>query len=70
MCAWAARMQASLALTAAQDVIEHAMVGASAGLLEDLSVHVCFICVLHLANEHALRITGVDNLDAMTIHSA
>jgi condensin complex subunit 2 len=45
------------------------MVGASEALLKDLSVHVCFICVLHLANEHALRITGVPGLDSMAIHS-
>ena len=35
--------------------------------LADLSVHLCFICTLHLANEHGLSVTGVPTLDAMTI---
>ena len=38
-----------------------------AGRLEDLSVHLCFICVLHLANEHGLVIQGVDSLDGLII---
>jgi regulator of replication initiation timing len=35
--------------------------------LADLSVHLCFICTLHLANEHGLSVTGVPTLDAMSI---
>lgn len=35
--------------------------------LADLSVHLCFICTLHLANEHGLSITGVPTLDGMSI---
>ena len=31
------------------------------------SVHLCFICALHLANEHGLRITGVPTLDRLEI---
>jgi condensin complex subunit 2 len=38
-----------------------------AGRLEDLSVHLCFICVLHLANEHGLVVQGVDHLDGLII---
>ena len=38
-----------------------------AGRLEDLSVHLCFICVLHLANEHGLVVKGVDSLDGLLI---
>ena len=38
-----------------------------AGRLEDLSVHLCFICVLHLANEHGLVVQGVDSLDGLII---
>jgi condensin complex subunit 2 len=38
-----------------------------AGRLEDLSVHLCFICVLHLANEHGLVIKGVPELDRLEI---
>ena len=37
------------------------------GNLEDLSVHLCFICLLHLANENGLRITGAGSLDQMLI---
>lgn len=39
----------------------------AAGRLEDLSVHLCFICVLHLANEHGLVIRGVSELDALRV---
>lgn len=38
-----------------------------AGRIEDLSVHLCFICVLHLANEHGLVVQGVDHLDGLII---
>ncbi len=38
-----------------------------AGAVSDLSVHMCFICVLHLANEHGLAISGVKDLDEMRI---
>ena len=54
----------------AQDLIELALVGASDGLINDLSVHICFICLLHLANEHSLHITGAPSLDSIAIHSA
>lgn len=37
------------------------------GSLQDLSVHLCFICLLHLANENGLRITGAGSLDQMLI---
>lgn len=49
-----------------QEVIGEALVGASPELLRDLSVHVCFICLLHLANENSLRITGVPSLHKLT----
>lgn len=49
-----------------QEVIGGAMMGASAELLRDLSVHVCFICLLHLANENSLRISGIPTLDRLT----
>lgn len=38
-----------------------------AGRLEDLSVHLCFICVLHLANEHGLVVKGVPELNQLII---
>ena len=42
---------------------------ARAGRQSDLSVHLCFICALHLANEHGLRITGAPTLDRLDIDS-
>ena len=38
-----------------------------AGRLEDLSVHLCFICVLHLANEHGLVVQGAPELNQLII---
>lgn len=38
-----------------------------AGRLEDLSVHLCFICLLHLANEHGLAIHDAPGLDSLSI---
>ena len=49
-----------------QEVMGRALCGASPELLRDLSVHVCFICLLHLANENSLRISGVPSLDRLT----
>eukprot|EP00897_Mesotaenium_endlicherianum_P010334 jgi/Mesen1/9329/ME000061S08777 len=37
--------------------------------LEDISVHLCFICVLHLANEHDLAIKGCSSMDELRIHN-
>lgn len=31
--------------------------------MKDISVPFCFICLLHLANEKNLSITGLDNAD-------
>ena len=31
------------------------------------AVHLCFICVLHLANEHGLAIQGTPTLDHLAI---
>ncbi|KAJ9560987.1 hypothetical protein OSB04_006147 [Centaurea solstitialis] len=36
--------------------------------IDVISPHLCFICVLHLANEHGLSIHGCANLDDLTIH--
>eukprot|EP00898_Chlorokybus_atmophyticus_P006836 jgi/Chlat1/7153/Chrsp57S06828 len=41
----------------------------AAGRLQDLSVHLCFICVLHLANEHGLSITGCASMDELVIRN-
>ncbi|KFM23685.1 Condensin complex subunit 2 [Auxenochlorella protothecoides] len=40
----------------------------AAGPAADISVHLCFICVLHLANEHGLAIRGVPTLDRLMVH--
>uniref|UniRef100_A0A5B7B666 Condensin complex subunit 2 n=1 Tax=Davidia involucrata TaxID=16924 RepID=A0A5B7B666_DAVIN len=40
----------------------------AAAALEDISPHLCFICLLHLANEHGLSIRGCANLDDLSIH--
>jgi condensin complex subunit 2 len=37
---------------------------------QDISPHLCFICLLHLANEHNLSLIGSQNLDDLTIHLA
>ncbi|KAL1818079.1 hypothetical protein ACET3Z_020653 [Daucus carota] len=35
--------------------------------LKDISPHLCFICLLHLANEHGLSIQGQESMDDLTI---
>ncbi|GAV69703.1 Cnd2 domain-containing protein [Cephalotus follicularis] len=40
----------------------------AAATIEDISPHLCFICLLHLANEHGLRIHSCANLDDLRIH--
>ncbi|XP_021758985.1 condensin complex subunit 2-like isoform X1 [Chenopodium quinoa] len=39
-----------------------------AAAARDISPHLCFICLLHLANEHGLRIEGCTNMDDLSIH--
>ncbi|CAK9146032.1 unnamed protein product [Ilex paraguariensis] len=39
----------------------------AAASLQDLSPHLCFICLLHLANEHGLGICGSANLDDLNV---
>ncbi|KAK7839419.1 condensin complex subunit 2 [Quercus suber] len=40
----------------------------AAATISDISPHLCFICLLHLANEHGLSIHGNSNLDDLSIH--
>ncbi|KAJ0582812.1 putative condensin complex subunit 2/barren [Helianthus annuus] len=40
----------------------------AAASIDIISPHLCFICVLHLANEHGLSIIGCSNLDDLTIN--
>ncbi|KAI5436968.1 hypothetical protein KIW84_023191 [Lathyrus oleraceus] len=35
--------------------------------ISDISPHLCFICLLHLANENGLRLQGFPNLDNLSI---
>ena len=49
------------------DLLEGVTAACGAGALDDLSVHMCFICVLHLANEHGLAITGAADLETMRV---
>ncbi|CAM8948600.1 unnamed protein product [Rhodiola kirilowii] len=35
---------------------------------DDISPHLCFICLLHLANEHSLSIQGCPTMDDLSIH--
>ncbi|KFK31150.1 hypothetical protein AALP_AA6G075000 [Arabis alpina] len=42
----------------------------AAGSNQDISPHLCFICLLHLANEHSLRLVGSQDLEDLTIHLA
>ncbi|XWS51831.1 hypothetical protein CRYUN_Cryun11dG0016200 [Craigia yunnanensis] len=35
---------------------------------EDISPHLCFICLLHLANEHGLSIQDRPSLDDLSFH--
>ena len=39
----------------------------AAGATEDISVHMAFICMLHLANEHGLKITDRKTLNDLDI---
>ncbi|PRQ52729.1 putative condensin complex subunit 2/barren [Rosa chinensis] len=40
----------------------------AAPTINDISPHLCFICLLHLANEHGLKILGNTNLDDLSVH--
>lgn len=40
----------------------------AAASLNDISPHLCFICLLHLANEHGLQILGCPGMDDLSIH--
>ncbi|GKV37970.1 hypothetical protein SLEP1_g45929 [Rubroshorea leprosula] len=43
-------------------------INCQAALKEDISPHLCFICLLHLANEHGLNIHGCPGLDDLGVH--
>ncbi|KZV17727.1 condensin complex subunit 2 [Dorcoceras hygrometricum] len=39
----------------------------AAASINDISPHLCFICLLHLANEHGMQINGCSSLDDLSI---
>lgn len=43
-------------------------VNCQAAMPDDISPHLCFICLLHLANEHGLSIHDCPSLDDLSIH--
>jgi condensin complex subunit 2 len=49
------------------EVIQHVPEVSAAGARADVSVHMCFICLLHLANERGLVVTGREDLRGLTI---
>ncbi|KAF8066223.1 hypothetical protein HT031_002545 [Scenedesmus sp. PABB004] len=50
-----------------QDVVADVPAVSAAGPVADVSVHMCFICMLHLANERGLVIRAADDLRTLTI---
>ncbi|WIA14003.1 hypothetical protein OEZ85_002564 [Tetradesmus obliquus] len=50
-----------------QEVIVSVPQRSAAGSLEDVSVHMCFICLLHLANEKGLVIKAQEDLATLNI---
>lgn len=50
-----------------RSVIAHVPQDCPAGELKDLSVHLCFICLLHLANENDLSLQSEPDLRTLTI---
>ncbi|XP_073058220.1 condensin complex subunit 2-like isoform X1 [Primulina eburnea] len=40
----------------------------AAASINDISPHLCFICLLHLANEHGMQINGCPSLDDLSIN--
>lgn len=50
-----------------QKILQHFPEDFPAAAPEDISVHLCFICLLHLANEHSLRIDGCSAMDDLNI---
>lgn len=49
------------------DVISALPANSAAGHISDLSVHLCFICMLHLANENGLAVQGAPDLATLNI---
>lgn len=50
-----------------QRVIDTVPANSAAGARADVSVHMCFICLLHLANEQGLAVRGSETLDTLSV---
>ncbi|KAK9089733.1 hypothetical protein Scep_028815 [Stephania cephalantha] len=50
-----------------REVLTSFPIDCQAAAPEDISPHLCFICLLHLANEHSLSILGSPSLDDLRI---
>lgn len=50
-----------------REVIKAVPERSAAGRLEDMSVHMCFICLLHLANQHGLEVKSGQDLRTLVI---
>lgn len=52
-----------------KSVLSQVPIACGAAAAGDISVHLCFICLLHLANEHNLRILDCASLDELYIQN-
>ncbi|XP_057862011.2 condensin complex subunit 2 isoform X2 [Cryptomeria japonica] len=59
--------QKSKTVTSFQALLSNFPADCPAAAPEDISVHLCFICLLHLANEHCLSIQDHSSLDDLSI---
>ncbi|KAG6546966.1 hypothetical protein Mapa_011582 [Marchantia paleacea] len=50
-----------------QDILKHIPDDCPAAAQEDISVHLCFICLLHLANERNLRLQDCPTMDDLRV---
>jgi condensin complex subunit 2 len=50
-----------------QDILAHVPDQSQAGDRRDLSVHLCFICLLHLANENGLVVKDASDLKTLQV---
>ncbi|CAD7694776.1 unnamed protein product [Ostreobium quekettii] len=53
--------------SAFSEIVRSVPEAGQAGRLEDISPHMCFICLLHLANEHGLQLSGSEMLDEVLV---
>ncbi|KAK1258860.1 Condensin complex subunit 2 [Acorus gramineus] len=61
--------EVSEAAVSFRDLVEHFPENCPAAEPKDISPHLCFICLLHLANEHSLSIRDCPTLDDLRIYN-